>query len=199
MGRTAREKKPRALGGGRSERYESRRVARKAERAYAPSWSDAAAAAVLDHLHKESAREGKQIVEYTRTMLTSAARARELREGVSGSVSPADRQLIASIIQTHASAIAKVRGAEGIKKKVICFLKPLRERRAARADVTKLEVPRLAEGPATFHLWLAEDPTTERMRDISQSPRILTGLARWPIWVGWTWTGLCATRGPREG
>ena len=111
MGRTAREKKPRALGGGRSERYESRRVARKAERAYAPSWSDAAAAAVLDHLHKESAREGKQIVEYTRTMLTSAARARELREGVSGSVSPADRQLIASIIQMHASAIAKVRGA----------------------------------------------------------------------------------------
>ena len=79
MGRTAREKKPRALGGGRSERYESRRVARKAERAYAPSWSDAAAAAVLDQLHKESAREGKQIVEYTRTVLTSAARAKRGR------------------------------------------------------------------------------------------------------------------------
>ena len=55
MGHTAREKKPRALGGGRSARYESRRAARKAERAYAPAWSDAAATVVLDELHAASA------------------------------------------------------------------------------------------------------------------------------------------------
>ena len=183
MGHTAKEKKPRALGGGRSARYESRRAARKAERAYAPAWSDAAATVVLDELHAESARAGKQIVEYTKAVLTSHTRAREFEEGVAGRLNPTNRRLVGSILHAHVAVAAKVRGAEAIKRRVISFLKPLRERRAARAEVTRLEVPHAAEGPATFHSWLAEDPTAERLRDISRSPRILTGLARWPL--GW--------------
>ena len=62
MGRTAKDKRPRALGGGRSARYESRREARNADRAYAPGWSDAAAAVVLEQLHAGSIMCGQKIV-----------------------------------------------------------------------------------------------------------------------------------------
>ena len=44
MGKTGQQ--PRRYSGGRSERYDERRAARGVTRAYAPGWSDAAAAAV---------------------------------------------------------------------------------------------------------------------------------------------------------
>ena len=44
---------PRAVGGGRSPRYEQRRAARESRAKYAPEWSDAAAAAVLEQLEAE--------------------------------------------------------------------------------------------------------------------------------------------------
>ena len=106
MGRTAKDKRPRALGGGRSARYESRREARNADRAYAPGWSDAAAAVVLEQLHAGSTMCGQKIVQYTRTVLTDPARAAEWEDRIAVHLSPADRKLVASIVRVHAEAIA---------------------------------------------------------------------------------------------
>ena len=49
-----RGRRPHRFGGGRAARYEERRAQRGIERAYAPAWTDAAAAAVLDALHTHS-------------------------------------------------------------------------------------------------------------------------------------------------
>ena len=58
------------------------------------------------------------------------------------------------------------------------FLKPLRERRAARTAAGKLEVVSPASrGPRTFHAWLAKKPEKERMRSIQKSRRILDGVS----------------------
>ena len=42
--------KPRRMGGGRSDRYDEKHAARGGGRTYLPSWSDAAAAAVMEQL-----------------------------------------------------------------------------------------------------------------------------------------------------
>ena len=66
---------------------------------------------------------------------------------------------------------------------VKAFLKPLRERRAARTEPGELNVPAAAAGPKTFHAWLSAKPGKDRHRPISKSRRILDGVSKWPL--GW--------------
>jgi hypothetical protein len=49
---------PRAPHGGHSARYEERREARGSVRQYAGAWTDAAACALLEGLHKDSQQSG---------------------------------------------------------------------------------------------------------------------------------------------
>ena len=66
---------------------------------------------------------------------------------------------------------------------VKAFLKPLRERKAARTVAGKLNVPAATAGPKTFHAWLSAKPGKDRHRPIQKSRRILDGVAKWPL--GW--------------
>ena len=47
----------------------------------------------------------------------------------------------------------------------------------------ELEVTPAPEGPLSFHSWLSAAPEKDRLRDISSCPRILEGIASWPL--GW--------------
>mmetsp|Transcript_8709 Transcript_8709/g.22720 ORF Transcript_8709/g.22720 Transcript_8709/m.22720 type:complete len:147 (+) Transcript_8709:335-775(+) len=62
--------------------------------------------------------------------------------------------------------------ATGRLKRVHCLLKPLRERRAARSEMAVLDVCEAAGELGTFHRWLAERPTKERLRRLSRCKRI---------------------------
>ena len=58
---------PRAISGGRSPRYEERRLSRETHRGYAAAWSDesdATASVCLEELHSASSSRGMQIVEF---------------------------------------------------------------------------------------------------------------------------------------
>jgi hypothetical protein len=70
-----------------------------------------------------------------------------------------------------------------LKARVRAFLKPLRDRRLVRSKVVELHLPLASLGPKSFTLWLAKQPTKERLRDIFPSARITGGLAQWPL--GW--------------
>ena len=172
---------PRAVGGGRSPRYARRRVARGVVGVYAPEWSDAAAAAVLDALEKSSAGPRK-VSTYCDTWLANRGAHAAFVAGLK--ISPADRALATSVIAVSA-AKAQGAGSDGELRKVVkTFLKPLRERRAARTTAGELEVVSPASrGPRTFHAWLAKKPEKERMRSIQKSRRILDGVKQWPL--GW--------------
>ena len=82
---------PRALGGGRSQRYEARREARAASRSYAPRWTDATAEAVISKVKSGSQAAGLQVTEYVvRTLQDDDARV-TLAEAAGAGMSPAER------------------------------------------------------------------------------------------------------------
>ena len=171
---------PRAVGGGRSPRYERRKHRLGGARRYAPEWSDAAAAAVLAALHNKSVWPRKIAAFCGKWLLNSTAHAgfiRELR------LSPADAVLTATVVASHASKAQAATNEQELMAAVKTFLKPLRERRAARTDAAELQVPAAAEGPATFHVWFSKNPGKDRHRLITKSRRILDGVGSWPL--GW--------------
>ena len=171
---------PRAVGGGRSPRYERWKHRLGGARRYAPEWSDAAAAAMLDALHSKSAGPRKIATFCGQWLLDSTAHAgfiRDLR------LSPADAVLAATVVASHASKAQAAMGEKELMAAVKTFLKPLRERKAARTAPVELQVPAAATGPATFHEWLSLKPAKDRHRPISKSRRILEGVGSWPL--GW--------------
>ena len=101
---------PRVVGGGRSPRYARRRAARGVVGAYAPEWSDAAVAAVLDALEKSSAGPRK-VSSYCDTWLANCGAHAAFIAGLK--ISPADRALAASVI---AFSSAKAQGAGSDKE-----------------------------------------------------------------------------------
>ena len=68
MGKRNAHSRPRAVGGGRSEKYARRRDARGSQAQYAAEWSDASAAAVLENL-KAGCTSGESLLEHTRKVL----------------------------------------------------------------------------------------------------------------------------------
>ena len=169
---------PRAVGGGRSRRYDRRAHRKAGARSYAPEWSDAAAAAVLSALQAKSSGNRK-VSQFCDTWLltadTDASFVHELK------LSPADRDVTTSILAVHA-ARARAGQQEGKLRAIVkAFLKPLRERKGARHEVGELEVEPADSGPATFHAWLSRHPHKERLRDITTCERITKGLKSWPL------------------
>ena len=180
---------PRSVRGGRSERYEERRLARGTLAAKAPSWSDATAATVLQILEdaSEMATGSKKLAKKkVARMLASAEGVRLLSSCVSGELVLADRELVGAIVQKAHQEVVKCYAEDDEKraeKRAHSFLKPLYERRAARGVVEHLPVPHAAHGPASFHDWLGPGVQGEKLRDVEKSKRMLEGVSRWPL--GW--------------
>ena len=158
---------PRAVGGGRSPRYEQRRAARKSRVKYAPEWSDAAAAAVLEHL--EAKKHDMSMSSFCSKWLTDpqeqAASVARLR------LSPADRSLVASILEAAHEKAVKAQGEGRLPQMVKSFLKPLGERRSYRTKAGELVVIPAEAGPPSFHAWLSAHPRADRARDLKKSRR----------------------------
>ena len=171
---------PRAVGGGRSKRYGSRRAARASERAYAAEWSDAAAHAVLDQIHTDTIAAGTRITAYTMELLCGGTLEKWIRQL---RLSSHDRHVAAQVMCAHAARVTGANGEVERKARVRSFLKPLRDRHAARGTARRLVIEPAARGPASFRAWLAKDASAERLRDISKNRRILQGLQEWPL--GW--------------
>ena len=177
------------MGGGRSDRYDEKHAARGGGRTYLPSWSDAAAAAVMEQLKLDAlAKTGQQKVKKADVaeMLAAPGGGESLVTRAGKKLTPADRGLVHAIVtavQQEVQQAVQDGGNDKALSRVHSFLKPLRERKAARGEVGELVVPAAESGPVTFHVWLAEDPTTERQRDISNNKRITDGIAKWPL--GW--------------
>ena len=144
--------RPRAVGGGRSKKYEARRARRPAgagARAYAPEWSDAAAAAVMGELHKRSSGPRK-VSQYCDGWLPQADTDEGFLYGLK--LSPADRDVTAGVLAVHAARARACQNDTKLRAVVKTFLKPLRERKGARTAVTELEVipaPQRAPLPST--------------------------------------------------
>ena len=175
--------RPRAVGGGRSKLYEARRARRPAgaaARAYAPEWSDAAAAAVLQALTAQSSGPRK-VSQFCDTWLPQADTDEAFMRALK--LSPADHEVATAILAVHAGRAQACTDTGKLRAVVKAFLKPLRERRGARTPVAALTVKVAATGPQTFHAWLSARPEKERLRDISQCHRILAGIQGWPL--GW--------------
>ena len=173
---------PRAVGGGRSPRYEKRPHRRSGARAYAPEWSDASAAAVLNAL-KQMSDGPRKLSQLCDTWLMDKEGHPRFIAGLK--LSPADAGLTAAILDFHRlkAEAAAASDLQGLRPVVKAFLKPLRERMAARAQVKELRVPAAAEGPQSFHVWLSPRPGSDRHRDIKKSQRIIKGIRKWPL--GW--------------
>ena len=187
MGKAAVRGAPRSVRGGRSDRYEARREARGTQRSWAPSWSDATASAVMQMLEdaSEMATGSKELKRQKVTGVLASARGTRLLVSCASTVLvPADKALVATIVQHHHNLVAKC-CAEGdhaaALKRTKAFLKPLYARKRARAEIKPLRVPPAPTGPNSFHEWLGPGVQGEKLRDISKSERILGGLVTWPL------------------
>ena len=118
------------MGGGRSDRYDEKHAARGGGRTYLPSWSDAAAAAVMEQLKLDAlAKTGQQKVKKADVVEMLAA----TRAGKK--LTPADRGLVHAIVtavQQEVQQAVQDGGKDKALSRVHAFLKPLRERKAAR-------------------------------------------------------------------
>ena len=104
MGKAAVRGAPRSVRGGRSDRYEARREARGTQRSWAPSWSDATASAVMQMLEdaSEMATGSKELKRQKVTDVLASAEGTRLLVSCAGSVLvPADKALVATIVQHH--------------------------------------------------------------------------------------------------
>ena len=179
----------RSPGGGHSERYEKRRMARGSTRRYGPEWTDSAASGLLEQLEADCATHGRKISQHTLGMLRqpTAWRALPRRAARMQGMSKPDTRLALTALEHYAERLAEADGAgddAGAKKVVHAFLKPLRERRGLRADLGVLRVAPVMSGPRTFAGWLSREPQKDRHRPIGKCQRILTGLAEWyPRWL----------------
>ena len=175
---------PRSLSGGRSVRYDERRQTRPSSLAYAPTWNDPGADAVLCAIHTGASADGRSIEMFVSGLLASSSRIAGFVKDELRGISEADRALALQVLGWHSQL---VKGASGdpifLKARVRAFLKPLRDRRLVRSKVVELHLPLASLGPKSFTLWLAKQPTKERLRDIFPSARITGGLAQWPL--GW--------------
>ena len=103
------------MGGGRSDRYDEKHAARGGGRTYLPSWSDAAAAAVMKHLQLDAlAKTGKQKVRKADLVETLVAPegGQSLVERAGKKLTPADRGLVHNH-HRHRRAAGSAAGSAG--------------------------------------------------------------------------------------
>ena len=110
----------RAVGGGRSPRYEKRAHRAGAAKAYAPEWSDAAAAAVVAALHKKSAGPRKVSALCDTWLCDPRAHPGFVSQL---KLSPADADLTKEILHFHAQKAVAAAGAQELRAVVKSFLR----------------------------------------------------------------------------
>jgi hypothetical protein len=180
---------PRAPHGGHSARYEERREARGSVRQYAGAWTDAAACALLEGLHKDSQQSGVKITANTRELLLNPGRMGALitRTAAKSGMSKADESLAREQVAFYSGGVSRAMASGGEKaanKRVRAFLKPLRDRRVAEGDLSELVVEPLGGEMAGLASLLSLAPEKEFGRGIEKNNRILDGLADWyPRWL----------------
>ena len=173
--------KPRAFGGGRSSRYAERRSGRGTVATFAPAWSDGAARVVHAGLYAASEDAGETVHVHALWMFGETSRVAQFITGYCGELGASDRRLAATILEVHRTRVVAASGRDAAISKVRNFVKPLRLRSVARAEVGDLVVPCRSGGPASFHAWLSAHPEKERLRPISRCKRIVDGISRWPL------------------
>ena len=100
MGKLSKGTKPNRIGGGRSDRYEERHVARGSAGTNAPEWSDAAAREILRELHAAAMAAGHRITAHTMWVLDRLERIKELIERTKSKLGPHDREIARSCRST---------------------------------------------------------------------------------------------------
>ena len=100
-GKATKGQRPRAIGGGRSGRYDERRASRGTRGSCAPAWSDAAARATLDELHNSGKAAGQIIVEHILWVLSARDRINKLVSRLKGALGPHDREVATAIMREH--------------------------------------------------------------------------------------------------
>ena len=181
---------PRSVKGGRSGRYEERRSARGSTgTATAPAWTDGAATAILDQIHKDHNKSKvSSLMDFCLQMMLDHDKMEATLERASNRLSLRDWDVAAAILDEHASRIETAMEAGGeaaAKKKVHSFLKPMREKAQLTGKVVNrvLEIPALPTHTRTIAEWFHPHPDGLKVRPIAKSKRTLGGLAKWPL--GW--------------
>ena len=120
---------PRSVVGGRSDRYESRRRARRVARAYAPEWGDASAVAVLQLLKDQSAVAGLGLGLYTASVMGEPRGFEGILRCLRSRLHAREIALAADIMGRCAGDVQSILGERlAVARRVHTFLKPLRER-----------------------------------------------------------------------
>ena len=176
---------PRKIGGGRSDRYESRREERGVERQRTQEWSDAAASAALRALREAAVNAGKSLGRTLLLLVKSRDGWQRWVHRTGTHLCEYDRALATTLLEEkRAICSALIASGDGAKaSRVLRSLKEVLRRRAtACTRVTQMEVPTVTtETPPSFHSWLSSDPSKDKTRDIRKSKRIWDGLRRWPF------------------
>ena len=147
MGRAAVPGAPRSVRAGRSARHTERHIQRGHTRTWAPSWSDATAAAVMQVLEgcSERATGSKKLkAGKVAGMLASAEGSRLLVSCAGADLVPDDRSHVAEIVNHYHKELATITAAGNTQqaiRKAKHFLKPLYVRRHTRTAVAPLCVP----------------------------------------------------------
>ena len=113
--------------------------------------------------------------------LARVERIDELLRRTRGRMSPSDAAVARAIMLDHSSRLANM-GSEterlaGAKR----FLKPLRDREAARLAAGPIELGESGSRIASFRSWLSDEPWKDRMRSIAKCDRIKKGVSRWDV------------------
>ena len=186
---------PRRVGGGRSDRYDERRAQRGVGARCAREWSDAAAAAVLESVLHNSSRLGEGILQHIINLLSGSADLEAYVRSMPTRLGPMDRATAVSVLADYRDKLAGVTDLGVLRSKARSFLKPLRVRGGRRVQMLPLVVRPAGFGPDTFHAWLSDDASKDRLRDMDATPRITDMVFSWPLkWMEGTVGVICAER-----
>ena len=135
MERRTEGRAPRTPTGGYSARYEARREARGATRAYGPRWNDSTATRLYAALQEDSAEQGVALEANTEAVLRDARRGAALvaRAGRKRGMSASDQRIaLAQLEHAGGSLAAAGMDEEAQYKAVRAFLGPMRSRSRAQ-------------------------------------------------------------------
>ena len=186
---------PRRVGGGRSDRYDERRAQRGAGARRAQEWSDASAAAVLESVLHKSSNAGEGILQHIVKLLSGTIDLEVYVRSMPTRLGPMDRATAVSVMEDYRGKMAGMTDPAALKSKARSFLKPLRVRSGRRVKMLPLVVRPASFGPETFHAWLSDDASKDRLRDMAATPRITEMVFSWPLhWMEGTIGVICVER-----
>ena len=173
---------------GYSERYEERREARGATRAYGPRWTDSMATRMFAALQEDSELANAALEAHTEELLKDERRCVALvaKAAKNRGLSASDQRGAIVQMQHAARALAAAGDDQAATYRAVrAFLHGPRSRsKAARDKLGELKVVPVVAGPRTFQEWLSSSWESEYHHPIGKCHRILDGLERWyPRWL----------------